>query len=178
MTATYEANHGWLSRRGRVSLLLATSAWLLIACGGGSAEDARTDSAGSAMDDMGSMQGMPGMGGMAMGMDSGMMARMNQMNQHMTMMRGLAADSMKAMLPLHRQMTANELAEMGQEMQKMKMATDSTWDALVDSIRTDLRTMPDMASDSLHRMMPMHVGRMMRLMQMHHDMMMKMGGKM
>jgi hypothetical protein len=171
--------------RTRLASLLVAAVFttLAAACGGGdAASDA--DSAGGMSQGMpgmdAGMQGMPGMAGMGggggMAMDSAMMARMSQMQQHMTTMAALGVDSMMAMLPLHRQMTANELAEMNLEMQKMKMAPDSGWNALVDSVRTDLRTMPGMSGTSLHSMMPQHVARMMRLMQMHRDMMVKMPG--
>jgi hypothetical protein len=153
---------------GLAALLIAAGfTTLLAACGGGdAASDAR--SAG------GMSQGMPGTG---KAMDSARMMRMSQMQQHVNVMAGLSADSMRALLPMHRQMTANELSEMNQEMQRMKMTADSGWNALVDSVRTDLRTMPEMVAEPLHAMMPRHMARVMRLMQMHDAMMSRMPGR-
>ena len=59
----------------------------------------------------------------------------------------------------------------------MKMAADSGWNALVNSVRTDLRKMPGISGESLHAMMPQHVSRVMRLMQMHDAMMSKTPGR-
>lgn len=126
-----------------------------------------------------------GMNGMKMGSTKGgqtgqmggMMgsAMMDSMQGHMRMMmRGVTADQMKAMLPAHRQMVANMLSQLNSEMRKMNMSGDAKWTALTDSVRQDLKRMPDMSGADLRSFMPQHGARVMRLMDMHHSMM---GGK-
>ena len=129
----------------------------------GSLEGAtRKDSAG----------GMAGMQGMAGGMiDVGMM---DSMQTHMRMMDTVRADRLKAMLPMHRQMTANMLSKMSADMRSMNMPADAAWSATADSLRQDLAHMPDMSAAELKAMMPAHNVRMTRLMQMHRDMASKM----
>ena len=129
----------------------------------GSLEGAtRQDSAGG----MAGMQGMAGMMGAGMMMDS--------MQTHVRMMDTVSPNQMKAMLPMHRQMTANMLTRMSADMRSMNMPADAAWSAMVDSLRQDLTHMPDMSAAELKTMMPAHHARMTRLMQMHRDMMAKM----
>lgn len=116
---------------------------------------------GTGMEGMQDMQGMSGMQDDMMG----------QMMGHMQMMNGAGPDSMRAMLPMHRQMVANMLAQMNREMREMNMATDAQWDATVDSLRSDLTRMPAMSAGELQALMPAHRDRMMRLMEMHRTMM-------
>ena len=162
-----------------VTLIALTFAVLSAGCGrgaeqGGAAADsapaasARPDSAPTAGGMKGdSMTGMAGMSGMAGGMSP-------EMQAHMTMMRGASADSMKAMLPTHRQMVANMLSQMNREMQQMNMAADAAWTATVDSLRQDLTRMPDLSGAELTAMMPAHMARATRLADMHQAMMKKM----
>ena len=49
---------------------------------------------------------------------------MTQMKAHMRMMDGAAAESLKAALPMHRQMLANILGEMDSQMRSMNMTRD------------------------------------------------------
>ena len=121
------------------------------------------DTSGHAMDDMPGMSGMPGMGD-----------DMSAMMAHMQRMRGTRADSMLTMLPMHRQMAANMLAQMNREMRDMNMTADARWNATVDSLRTDLTRMPEMSGSELEAMMAGHQDRMMRLMEMHRTMMSEM----
>jgi hypothetical protein len=119
---------------------------------------ARTDTA------MGSMSGMAGqMGGM-----------MDSMHTRMRMIDTMSADHMKAMLPMHRQMVANMLSRMSQDMRSMNMPADQAWTATADSVRQDLTRMPEISARELKAMMPAHHARMTRLMQMHRDMMRRM----
>jgi hypothetical protein len=115
-------------------------------------------------DSAGGMAGMPGMGGMMAGM-------MDSMQTHMRMMDTVSADHMKAMLPMHRQMVANMLSRMSQDMRSMNMPADHTWTATADSVRQDLTRMPKLSARELEAMMVPHRARMTRLMQMHRDMM-------
>ncbi len=68
---------------------------------------------------------------------------------HMNTMEGLTGDSLKAMMPMHRQMAANMLAQMSREMQSMNMTGDSSWTATTDSVRADLARMPEMSAAGL-----------------------------
>ena len=109
-----------------------------------------------------------GMSGMSMpGADGANQA----MRQHMLMMEGASADSLRAMMPAHRQMAGNMLAQMNQQMTSMNMQADAAWTAAVDSIRADLTRMPDLSAADLRALMPGHAGRLSRLMDMHDTMM-------
>ena len=124
------------------------------------------------------MRGMAGMhgsnsaGGMA-GMMAGDMPGM-PMQTHLQMMRGAGADSMKAMLPMHRQMVANMLARMTGEMREMNMPADAAWSATVDSLRQDLVRMPEQSGADLRATMPGHMARVSRLADTHQRMMRQM----
>lgn len=137
---------------------------LVIATGCSKTAD-RTDTSGAKPDTtaMGGMAGMPGMAG-----GSDMMA---SMVGHVSMMNGMSADSMRAMLPSHRQTVANALARMNSDMQQMNMTADAAWTALADSIRKDLTRMPEMTAPQLKAAMPSHGARVTRLGEMHRSMM-------
>lgn len=142
------------------------------------AETSGTRGAGGTpgMGGMSGMNGMPGMGGMS-GMGGGMMAQMMpRMMTHMRMMQGASADSMAAMMPMHRQMVANMLAQMNGEMRGMQMPADARWTATADSLRQDLVRMPELSAPELKAMMPAHLERVKRLMDMHRGMMGSAGG--
>lgn len=115
------------------------------------------------------MEGMPGMSEMP-----GMQDDMSAMMGHMQRMRATGPDSMQAMLPMHRQMVANMIAQMNREMREMNMTADASWNATVDSLRSDLTRMPEMGGRELQELMPGHQDRMMRLMEMHRTMMAEM----
>ena len=155
--------------RSSVMMLLVA----LVACGSenqdGTDTPARTG--GAAVDTSGGMGGMRDMGGMhdMGGMMGGKM--MEDMQSHMRTMMGASADSMKAMLSMHRQMVANMISQMNGEMRQMNMTGDASWTATVDSLRQDLIRMPEMSAEELRRFMPAHHSRMMRLMELHRSMM-------
>ena len=149
---------------GAVTLGLAA----LIALSACTAEPAVDAEAREAADEP--QAGTQGMSGMDMsGMRSAGM--MEEMMSNMQMMQDMTADRMMAMMPAHRQMAANLLAEMNQEMRAMNMASDAQWDATVDSVRQDLTRMPEMSAGEMEAFMPAHHRRMMRLMEMHRSMM-------
>lgn len=129
------------------------------------------DSAGGmgGMAGMDSQMAMPGMGGQRGGMTSS--GSMDEMQRHMEQMMGAGVDSMQAMLPMHRQMTANMLSTMNREMRDMNMAADSDWSMTMDSVRQDLVRMPEMSEQELRALMPAHRDRLVRLMEMHRSMM-------
>ena len=131
------------------------------------AASATSTPVGAAADTMAGMAGMPGMSGMS-GMGDG---KMSDMHPHMTMMEKASPDSMKAMLPAHRQMVANMLSQMSAEMRKMNMPADAAFTAIGDSLRQDLVRMPDLPAAELARYFPAHHARMMRYMKAHEQMM-------
>ena len=137
----------------------------VVACGGAEEEASVQEDAEAVAEPTGGMQGMPGMGGMQ---GDGMM---QQMQARMETMMGVRPDSMMAMMPEHRQMAANLLAQMNRDMQQMNMPGDEAWTAAVDSLRQDLSRMPDMSVQELQEWMPGHNARLTRLMEMHRSMM-------
>ena len=138
----------------------------LAACGSDEPkETAGAGAADTAVAEQGGHAGMQGMEGMQGG---GMTERMQG---HMRMMDGAGAERMKAMMPEHRQMAANMIAEFSREMKGMNMTGDAAWSATVDSLRQDLVRMPEMRADELAGFMPAHEGRLNRLMEMHRSMM-------
>lgn len=147
----------------RWTMTLAAAS-VLTSCGGpGAQEEADTN------DEVGAENTpMPSMSGMERMQDPGMM---DEMQGHMQMMQGMDADSMMGMVPEHRPMVANMLSQMNRDMRDMGMATDSVWDATVDSLRDDLTGMAEMNSAELDSFMPEHKQRVMRLMEMHREMM-------
>ena len=149
-----------MATRSVLALLSLTA--LLVACKPSDEKGGTADTAPApAARDTGGMAGMPGMGG---GMIEGMQA-------HMRMMDGVSPDSMRAMLPMHRQMVANMISQMNSEMRGMNMQGDAPWQATVDSLRNDLTRMPDLSARELGDMMPAHRARVTRLMEMHRSMM-------
>ena len=119
------------------------------------------------------MQGMGGMKGMAGGDSSAMgsMSMMADMQKQMDAMMKASPEQMKAMLPMHRQMAANMLAQMNTQMRTMNMPANAAWTATIDSVRQDLVRLPEQSAQQLKDAMPAHHARMMRLMQMHGGMM-------
>jgi hypothetical protein len=105
------------------------------------------------------------MGGMQ-GMDNGMMA---QMQRHMQTMTGASGDSLMKVLPEHRQMTANMLAQMNQQMRGMQGGPE--WDEAVNAVRQDLTRMPEMSAEELQAYLPQHQEHVNRLMELHRSMM-------
>ncbi len=149
------------------AVVLATLA--LAACGGTEAEPEAADIevvGEPTMEPTGEMGGMSGMEGM---MQSGGM--MQQMQTHMEMMGGVGADSLMVMMPEHRQMVANMLAQMNREMREMNMTTDGEWNATVDALRQDLIHLPEMTADELDAFLPEHQARINQLIEMHRSMM-------
>jgi hypothetical protein len=142
-------------------MIVAAALTLLASCGGSDGGDEAT--AGAETNDSG-MAGMAGMEGMG---DSTMMEMRSQMEE----MMGMNSAGMAAMMPEHRQMAANMLAQMNREMEQMSMTRDSAWVATVDSLRQDLVQMPGMGADEFPAFMPAHRDRVMRLMEMHDSMM-------
>ena len=145
----------------RSSVLFLISSIMLTACRAEPEQTPNTvDPVPTATEPADSMEGM--------GLQDEMM---KQMTAHMQVMDGAGADSLHAMMPMHRQLTANMLARMNREMRDMNMAADAAWNATVDSLRHDLTQMPELTRSELESMMPGHHARMTRLMEMHRTMM-------
>jgi hypothetical protein len=111
---------------------------------------------------------MPGMAHTSGTASEGMMT---EMRAHMQGMAGAGGDSLRRMMPMHRQMAANMVQQMEAEMRQMNMKGDSTWSALTDSVRQDLTRMPDVTAQELPGFMEVHRARLQRLMQQHGAMM-------
>lgn len=86
----------------------------------------------------------------------------------MQAMHGAGGDSLRAMLPPHRRIAANLLAEMNREMRRMRMVADPAWTATVDSVRQDLMRLPEMGAAEMQSAMP--EARLTWLMGMHQAM--------
>ena len=112
--------------------------------------------------------GMPMRGMPARAVGSG--AMVEQMRVHLRAMQAMTPDSMRAQLPMHREMTDGMMAQMTREMMDMKMPADPQWSALMDSVHQDLARMPDMTRPELEKTMAEHRARLTRLMEMHHRM--------
>ena len=100
---------------------------------------------------------------------------MAAMEDHLGSISDATAAELKTMLPLHRQTVANMIAQVDREMRDMNMPADAAWNAVLDSLRQDLRVMPELGTQALHEMMPEHTRRVRRVIQMHRAMMSKMG---
>ena len=156
--------------------LLAIAASLTLAACGAREEapasgDSAAASAAAAAEKPGSLEG-PRPSDSATAAPATPSGRMiDAMQARLAAAEGMSAEQLKATLPEHRQAAANLIAEMNREMRGMNMTGDAAWTALVDSLRRDLTTMPDLAAGELRAMMPAHRARLTRLMQMHRDMM-------
>ncbi|MEW5926074.1 MAG: hypothetical protein AB1941_01175 [Gemmatimonadota bacterium] len=149
--------------------LVATS--ILAACGGAEEDPAVEADAPAATEPVaqaGGMEGMQGMDGMASMQQGGIAA---QLQGHMQMMQGASGDQLKQMLPEHRQLVANMIAQMNREMRDMEMSDNTEWNQTVTALRDDLVRLPDMAPEELRSFMPEHQARIDRLIAMHKDMM-------
>ncbi len=156
--------HGIRNRR--TMLVAAVVLAGALACDASGAGD---DTAIAAMEGMRDTADMGGMGGMTgMGMAGGMST---EMRAHMQMMDDVGMDSLPGLMPAHRQMVANMLAQMNREMSDMNMEADSAWTETVDSLRDDLRKMRAMDRRALAALMPAHRARVLRLADMHQSMM-------
>lgn len=149
-------------RRCLAALLIASTA---VACqsNGKAADSAKSSATTAGKDSASTMAGMPGMGAGGGIMDS--------METHMRTMTAASPEQLKAMIPMHRQMVANMISRMNQEMRTMNLPADAAWTATMDSVRQDLIHLPDMSSRDVVASLPAHHARVTRLLQMHRDMM-------
>lgn len=113
----------------------------------------------------GGMEGMAGMEGMQQG------GAAAQLQGHMQMMQTASGEQLKAMLPEHRQLVANTMAQMNREMQGMDMSNNTEWNETVVALRQDLVQLPEMAPEELKGFIPQHQERINKLTEMHRTMM-------
>lgn len=141
---------------------------LLSACGGAEETTDREVVAEPAAEAAEGMEGMQGMGGME-GMQQD--AASAPLQRHMEMMEGASGDELKRMIPEHRQLVANMIAQMNREMRGMNMSGDTEWNETVNALRNDLVRLPEMPAEELEGFMPEHRTRIDRLTEMHRSMM-------
>ena len=149
---------------------LAAALAVLAACGGAEPEvdtAAAAESAGAE----GGMQGMEGMQGMGGGESSDQGGIASQLQGHMQMMQGAGGEQLRAMVPEHRQMVANMIAQFNREMRDMNMSSNPEWNDTVAALRDDLVRLPEMTADELQAFLPEHQERINRLIEMHRGMM-------
>ncbi|MDP9348109.1 MAG: hypothetical protein M3P24_03055 [Gemmatimonadota bacterium] len=148
-----------LTRHFALAVLLTA----LAACGGQEdAPEAAPADAPATGAPAGGMEGMPGM-------QPG--AAADPLDAHMQMMQGASGDQLKAMIPEHRQLVANMIAQYNREMREMNMSTDAEWNSTVDALRQDLVHLPEMSAEELKTFMPEHQSRINKLREMHKGMM-------
>ena len=136
------------------------------ACGGADAPEADTEAV--VAEPAGGMEGMEGMDGMPSIQQGGITP---QLQAHMQMMESASGDQLTAMVPEHRQLVANMIAQMNREMREMNMTTDAKWNETVDALRNDLVQLPEMAADEIKAFLPEHQARINQLAEMHSGMM-------
>ena len=117
---------------------------------------------GGAMPGTARMHGMRGMTSAAM---------LDSMQAHMRRVGHMNADQMAAMIPMHRQMVGDMLAQMTSESQAMNLPPNAAWNALADSVRQDLVRLPEMSKNEVKQAMPADCARVTRLIRMHQGMM-------
>lgn len=139
---------------------------ILGACGGADAPEAETEAV--VAEPAGGMEGMEGMGGMPSMQQGGIDP---QLQAHMQMMQSASGDQLTAMVPEHRQLVANMIAQMNREMREMNMTTDAKWNETVDALRNDLVRLPEMTADEIKAFLPEHQARINQLAEMHQGMM-------
>jgi hypothetical protein len=92
---------------------------------------------------------------------------------HLRQMRGLRADSLRALLPGYRQRFSGMMGQgwmMGSRGGMPMMQGDSAWIALRDSLHQDMARLSgaaDMSDEELERWMAAHQARALRMMQMY-----------
>lgn len=146
-----------MNTRATIALILGTTISLAACAGDAKEEDLATPAAAA---DTSGMPGMAGTGGMTA-----------QMEAHLQMVSGANADSLRAMLPMHRQMVGNMLSQFDRDMRGMNMSGNTAWQATVDSLRQDNSRLADMSASEIQSFMPAHMGRVQLLIQMHRSMM-------
>ena len=120
------------------------------------------------------MDSMP-MGGGNMGMSGS--AMMLMMRAHMDSMMRMSPGQMTGMMAAHDRIMSQMMDRMGADMRSMNMNGDAKWNALVDSVKTDLADLPGLQGEELSARMKAHAERVQRLITMHEGMMKGMDNK-
>lgn len=94
-----------------------------------------------------------------------------QLQAHMQMMQGASGEQLAAMVPEHRQLVANMIAQMNREMRDMNMSDNTEWNETVQALRNDLVRLPEMTPEELKGFLPEHQARIEKLAEMHRGMM-------
>lgn len=147
-------------------LMALLSVLVVPACSDGKSGDATArDQVMGGQESGGMMPGMDNMQGMGRG------GSMDQMEAHLRMMDGADADSIQALMPTHRQMVTNAIAEIRTAMRGAGAGSDAASSATSDTLRQDLSRMSAMSASGLQQFMPAHRARVRRLMESHRAMM-------
>ena len=139
----------------------------------GACRQADNDASGDTVAHRGADTSMANMPGMRSG--SGSEQTMAAMETQLRSMESATAADMKTRLSVHRPAVANMIAQLDREMRDMNMPADASWNAALDSLRQDLRVMPELSAQALRDMMPAHSARVRRVISMHRAMMANMG---
>lgn len=111
----------------------------------------------------------PGMQAMAMRMPS--MDMMAGARAYLDSVARAEPGELPRMVAGHRGRIEPMLTAMDQDMKAMNMTSDAAWQALADSVRSDLAALPGLSGEALVLRMRAHAGRMRRLLQRHESMM-------
>jgi predicted outer membrane protein len=101
------------------------------------------------------MPGMQEMPGMAMRSDS----FMPMMRADLDSLARMPLQFAKGMLQAHEAIASQMLDAMGSDMTMMNMRPDSSWTALVDSVKRDLAELPSLSGRALETRVQAHVRR-------------------
>lgn len=151
--------------------MLLTLGMLSVAACNRDSDEARRDTAAAPAPDT----GMAGMSGMSGGAGAGSAQTLVATENHLRGIENASGAELERMLPMHRSTVANMIAQVDREMRDMNMPGDAGWNAALDSLRQDLRVMPELDSQAVKAMMPGHVARVRRVIDMHRSMMARMG---
>lgn len=73
------------------------------------------------------------------------------------------AAEQKELLPAHISAVAGMLDRFETKVRAMHVKMDPDWVAVIDSVKNDMKRMPDMSTDQLHAFLPEHNRRVMRI---------------
>ncbi len=159
----------------RMLLVTHTTVALLLGCNACSAsrENSQperppivtTDSAG-ALTAMPGITSAPAMAGMAVSSEA-----IRRMRLLLDSVGATQGRTVIGMIPAHRTITANLLANMQSDMTAMSMPGDASWTTTVDSVRQDLVRLAELTPAETLALMPAHRARVLRLLAMHSAMM-------
>lgn len=115
-------------------------------------------------------EGTPGQTGME-GMRMPSMDLLPGMRGHLDSLLAASPEDLPRMVSAHRTRAEEMLGAIDQDMKAMSMTGDAHWQALADSVRSDLAALPGLSGEALVLRIRAHAGRMRRLLEMHERMM-------